>query len=126
MGERVYVKTVRAEPATADDEGVRIDYAKSDVNPLFPTFHKAVAWVRYAAAEVWAELEPRLAVLRHSLAEWAQRIGGARQLGFALGMMFVLGGLGSAISPPRGDTGFWMAIGGLLIGLCVRVSHPKG
>ena len=122
MGERVHVRTVRAEPvggpggggAATADEGVRIDYAKSDVNPHFPTFWRAVAWVRFVLTEGWA-------VLRPELAELLRALGGLRQLIFAFGLMCALGGLGAALSQSDGAPAFWMCVGGIIIGLTVRL-----
>jgi hypothetical protein len=123
MGERVHVRAVRAEPvggggsgagATTADDGVRIDYAKSDVNPRFPKFWATVAWVRYVASEVAAALRPRLV-------ELVRTLGGGRQLLFAFGMMCALGGVGAALSPRDRGPAFWMAVGGIAIGLAVRL-----
>jgi hypothetical protein len=47
-------------------------------------------------------------------------IGGLRQAGFAIGMMCAVGGLGAALMHDGAGV-FWMTIGGLLIGLSLRV-----
>jgi hypothetical protein len=132
MGERVYVKTVRAQPIgsggggaeTVRDDGVRLDYAKRDVNPIFPTFWKAVAWVRYVGDELIAALRPRLTAAAAAGATLVQKLGGGRQLAFAFGMMCLAGGLGAALSPRDGAPAFWMAIGGMIVGLTLRLSSP--
>ena len=120
MGERIHVRTVRAEPV---DEGERsgrtVDYAKPDVNPLFPTFWKAVAAVRAAGSEVYAAWEP---ILERG---W-RRVGGTRQVLFAIGVAFVCGGVGASLSPRYDGPAQAMTIGGLIIGLTVRVpGSPK-
>jgi hypothetical protein len=52
----------------------------------------------------------------------AHYAGGTAQLIFALGVAFLAGGFGLAIERSEGGTGhFWMWIGGLLVGLVVRI-----
>ena len=48
-------------------------------------------------------------------------LGGVRQVGFALALTMLAGGLGDCLSAPTaGDAGAsWMAVGGLLLGLVV-------
>jgi hypothetical protein len=124
MGERVHVRTVRAQPVDEPAErGVRIDYAKQDVQELFPTFTRAFAWLRWflASAAEQASLLWRTSI-RPRLALTVKELGGARQLGFAMGMMFTLGGLGAALTT-RAEPVFWMILGGLVIGLTVRVTY---
>ena len=56
-------------------------------------------------------------------------LGGGQRVLFALGLGCVLGGIGICLdTSPRGtsDGGFWMFIGGLLIGLTVRVPLRNG
>jgi len=126
MGERVYVKTVRAQPVEEPGRGgVRIDYAKQDVQEIFPTFSKAFAWLRWflaaaalQARQTWRHsVGPRLLALMKDL-------GGGRQIGFAMGMMFTLGGLGAALTS-EAEPMIWMTIGGLIIGLTVRVTGQE-
>jgi hypothetical protein len=112
MGERVHVRTVRAEPVE-EGGGHTVDYAKPDVNPKFPTFWKAFVAVRAAGSELYSAWEPILERAWH-------RIGGMRQVLFAAGIAFVCGGMGAAL--PREDgPAMAMAIGGILIGLTIRL-----
>lgn len=126
MGERVHVRTVRAQPVEDPaGRGVRIDYAKQDVQQVFPTFSKAYAWLHWFlataalhAGQAWrTAIAPRLRVAVRDL-------GGGRQVGFAAGMMFTLGGLGAALTHEPGPV-IWMTIGGLLIGFTVRVTGKE-
>jgi|SRR5690242_10682361 hypothetical protein len=49
-------------------------------------------------------------------------LGGTRRVAFAIGLGMLLGGLGDCIAGySRGQGAFWMFIGGMLIGLTVRV-----
>ena len=116
MGERVHVRPVPAEPVGHETSGATVDYAKPDVNPKFPTFWKAWSAVRAAMLEMYEAIEPALE------RAW-QRIGGTRQAIFACGLAFVFGGIGAAISHYDGPP-FAMAIGGLLIGLAIRLPPP--
>ena len=119
MGERVWVNPKRVQPAGDADAGgvesggVRLDYAKSDVNPWFPTVWKAVAWMRYFVDEF----------LRAARPVWARavaKLGGAKQVGFAVGLACVLGALGYGLC--RNElVAFWMVVGALLIGFTLRV-----
>jgi hypothetical protein len=113
MGERVFVRTSKVEPIEPDF-GARIDYAKPDVNSRFPTVQKALAWLHYVADTVWQAVRPVAAKLLRDL-------GGRRQVAFAIGVMFVTGGLGAALAHDLLPI-FWMAVGGLIVGLCVRVT----
>jgi hypothetical protein len=113
MGERVWVDTKRVEPAAPGEDAVRLDYAKPDVNPWFPTVWKGVAWVRYVVDEFVRAARP----------VWARalgKLGGVRQVGFAVGLACVLGALGYALSRDEAVT-FWMVLGALLIGFSLRV-----
>jgi hypothetical protein len=119
MGERVHVRTVPAEPVDSADEGARtVDYAKPDLNPSFPTFWKAVASVRAAGSELYTTWEPYLE------RGW-RRLGGTRQVLFAVGVAFVLGGFGATLSPRDEGPVLAMVIGGLLIGLTVRITGRR-
>ena len=115
MGERVYVQTSRVQPV--EDAGPRIDYAKPDVNPHFPTVQKAFAWIHYLADtiyKVWAPV----------IASAVQQLGGRRQVVFALGMMFAVGGFGAAIARD-GMPVFFMCIGGALMGLMIPINRKS-
>jgi hypothetical protein len=114
MGERVFVRTSPVEPI---DSGPRIDYAKPDVNPHFPTVHKAIAWVHYVADTVWQVVRPLASAL-------VQQLGGRRQVVFALGMMFAVGGFGAAVSRSAFPV-FVMCIGGALMGLMIPLSRSR-
>jgi hypothetical protein len=115
MGERVHVRPVPAQPVGNDpDSGTTVDYAKPDVNPKFPTFNKAWSALRAAMLEMYESLEPALE------RAW-QRVGGTRQIVFACGLAFIFGGIGAAISPRDGGPAVAMAIGGLLVGIAVRL-----
>ena len=119
MGERVHVRTVRAEPVGGPEAaGPTVDYAKPDVNPKFPTFWKAWNSLRAAINEIYEVLEPALERGWH-------RVGGTRQIVFACGMAFVLGGIGAAIARDEGPA-FAMAMGGFFIGLALRLPALKG
>jgi len=53
-------------------------------------------------------------------------LGGWRRVFFAIGLAFLLGGLGDCIGNfSRGEGAFWMFVGGLLIGLTVRAPLNK-
>jgi hypothetical protein len=114
MGERVFVRTTPVEPVEPDTAGPRIDYAKPDVNPHFPTVHKVLAWVHYAIDVLYQTYHP-LAVLG------IQQLGGRRQVVFALGMMFAVGGFGAAIARD-GLPVLFMCIGGGLMGLMIPIN----
>lgn len=143
MGERVVVTPRRGEsdagPAARDagggaggaagsasragtprDPHVRLEYAKSDLNPIFPTFWKAVAWLRYVASEFAAAAGPFAAFVRAAGAATVARLGGRSQIIFAIGVACVLGAFGAGLSRDEAVT-FWMIVGGLLIGLVLRV-----
>ena len=114
MGERVHVRPVPAEPVGHDpDSGATVDYAKPDVNPKFPTFNRAWSALRAAMLEMYEALEPALERGWH-------RVGGTRQIVFACGLAFIFGGVGAAIARDGGPA-LAMAIGGMLVGLAVRV-----
>ena len=125
MGERVWVNPkrvqpveaarVEAAPVEADDAGVRLDYAQSDVNPRFPTFWKILAWVRYVIDQLNQAIRP-------FLRRWVAAAGGAKQIVFAIALACVLGGLGESVYRYSSGAGvFWMFAGGLTIGLIIRV-----
>jgi hypothetical protein len=114
MGERVHVRTVPAEPVGGPESGATVDYAKPDVNPKFPTFNKAWFGLRAAMLEMYESLEPAMERAWH-------RVGGTRQVVFACGLAFIFGGVGAALSPRDGGPAFAMAIGGLLVGIAIRL-----
>jgi hypothetical protein len=74
-------------------------------------------------------LEVRLRILGDAMKELFAMVipalGGWRQVGFAFGLAFVLGGFGSALGR-NGEPAFWMFVGGILVGLSVRVPGAKG
>ena len=114
MGERVHVRAVPAEPVTGEGtSGATVDYAKSDLNPRFPTFWKAWNAVRAAMLELYVAFEP-------ALERGWQRVGGTRQVIFACGLAFIFGGVGAAIARDAGPA-FAMAMGGMLVGIAVRI-----
>ena len=117
MGERVYVG--RATPVEPIDEGAAarrdppLEYGRAD--------RAGNAW-RWARA--WG------GALSESVARLTQMfiaaLGGWRRVFFALGLACLLGGLGDCLAGfSRGDGAFWMFVGGLLIGLTVRVPLDK-
>jgi len=118
MGERVFVRTSPVQPIDPEDPndaGPRIDYAKRDVNPRFPTVQKVIAWLLYTSDVLYQAFHPiALAIV--------QQLGGRRQVTFALGMMFAVGGFGSAIARD-GLPVFFMCIGGALMGLMIPISQ---
>jgi hypothetical protein len=119
MGERVHVRAVPAEPVGAEQAGPTVDYAKPDVNPKFPTFWKAWTGFRAAMDEMYIAIEPALE------RAW-RRVGGTRQIVFACGLAFIFGGIGAALARDDGPA-MAMAIGGMLIGIAVRIPlAPKG
>jgi hypothetical protein len=105
---------VPAEPlAGQSQEGATVDYAKPDVNPKFPTFWKAWSALRAAMLEIYEAIEPALDRAWH-------RVGGTRQVVFALGLAFIFGGIGAAVARDGGPA-LAMAVGGLLVGIAIRV-----
>jgi hypothetical protein len=75
---------------------------------------------RWRVARAWLgvffDSVKRLAVL------FVEVLGGWRRVFFAIGLGSLLGGIGDCLSGfSRSDGAFWMFIGGLLIGLTVRV-----
>jgi len=113
MGERVVVG--RATPVESIDEpiaggaGEPLNYGHRD--------RAGDTW-RWARAWVTALLENIVRLTNMLVAA----LGGWRRVGFAVGLACLLGGLGDCIgSFSGGDGAFWMFIGGLLIGLTVRV-----
>ena len=120
MGERVHVRPVPAQPVGGsgpDSGGATVDYAKPDVNPKFPTFNRAWSALRAAMLEMYEAIEPALE------RAW-QRVGGTRQVIFACGLAFIFGGVGAAIARDGGPA-FAMAIGGMLVGVAIRLP-PSG
>ena len=117
MGERVHVRTSPVQPIGPEQAGPRIDYAKPDVNPHFPTAQKAFAWLHYV-------IDTALQVLRPIAAALMQQLGGRRQVVFALGMMFAIGGFGAAIARD-GFPVFCMCVGGALMGLMIPLRDRK-
>jgi hypothetical protein len=83
------------------------------------------------AGDAWRWLNARVAPLLESITRLAQifaaALGGWRRVFFALGLACLLGGLGDCLAGfSRGDGAFWMFVGGLLIGLTVRVPLRGG
>ena len=117
MGERVYV--VRATPVEPIDEGAAarrdppLEYGRAD------RAGNAWRWTR-----AWGgALSESVARLAHM---FIAALGGWRRVFFALGLACLLGGLGDCLAGfSRGDGAFWMFVGGLLIGLTVRVPLDK-
>ena len=120
MGERVQVRAVRSEPgsATAAAPGARSPDARSG----FATRTSAALWpgLRQLLARIGVAAVAFSAGLIVTLGLAMRTIGGLRQAGFAIGMMCAVGGLGAALMHDGAGV-FWMTIGGLLIGLSLRV-----
>ena len=108
MGERVVVG--RATPVEPIDGSVEpLPYGRG--NATGDAFRSARAWT-------WAVLENLGRLTQLVVAA----LGGWRRVGFAIGIAAVLAGLGDCIgSFSRGEGVFWIFVGGLLIGLTVRV-----
>jgi hypothetical protein len=110
MGERVVVNpgASGAEPTPA----VPLDYGHGT--------HAGDVWRRFTAAT---------AERMHGAAQFAgmviAMIGGPRQLAFAVGLMFLAGGVTDAMSR-WGDGVFAACVGGFLVGLAVPVPKRKG
>ncbi len=71
----------------------------------------------------WA-LGEIMTVLRPSVIELVKLLGGPRQIVFAFGLSFVLAGIGAALSPYSEASAF-MCIGGLLVGLALRLPWTR-
>jgi hypothetical protein len=78
------------------------------------------------AGDAWRWTRARVTPVLESIVQLVQvvvvALGGWRRIGFALGLACLLGGLGDCLAGySRGEGAFWMFVGGLLIGLTVRV-----
>ena len=110
MGEKVYVRRASdgvvnsSEPPIA--EAVPLDYG----NPRH--LHWSTLFRR--------RVGPVLVMADDCLRRGVERLGGLRQITFALGVTLTCGGIGAGLSP-RTDVSFFMALGGLLVGLSIRV-----
>jgi hypothetical protein len=90
-----------------------------DEPPLASEAPRAVP-LGYGREDVWRGMRPRLHALYDTLGGW-------RQIGFAFGVGFILGGIGDALAVSHnGDAPAMLFFGGLLIGLTLRVPWLKG
>ena len=93
MGERVYVRPHEPrgqDPFVEPEAGVPLDYHQD------------------TRADRWRQWRATVTLL-----------GGYRQIGFAVGLGFVLAAAGAALRSD--EASFFGFVGGVLIGLCVRV-----
>ena len=81
------------------------------------------------AGNAWRWFQARLLAVGDAVSELFALIlptlGGWRQVLFTLGLAIVLGAFGSAIDR-FGAAGFWMFVGGLLMGFALRLPWLKG
>ena len=119
MGERVYVG--RATPVEPIDEGA--GSARRDPPLEYGRGNRA--------SDTWRALHAGATMLLKAIARISRPVvaalGGGRRIFFATGLALLLAGLGDCISAySSGDGVLWMFIGGLLIGLTVRVPLRGG
>jgi hypothetical protein len=114
MGERVVIRDeppLASEAPPSQEQGVPLGYGRANrASSLLHWLDLRLRMIADAFKELFAIVIPAL--------------GGARQVAFALGLAFVLGGFGSALG--RGEPAFWMWLGGLLIGFSLRLPWLKG
>ncbi|MGB7158478.1 MAG: hypothetical protein WBD40_10465 [Tepidisphaeraceae bacterium] len=120
MGERVVINPAAVkEPTPAVPLGYGHGGRRGD------TWRRFSSTVRAGAADGWRAVRTSSAELLPAVVQLIIRLGGWRQIGFALGLGFVLAGIGVAMDR-SGDASFLMWLGGLLIGLCLRIHALKG
>lgn len=122
MGERVVINPAAAkEPILAVPLGYGRGGHAGDLWQRFRTTARTIAhdvrwrlvpWLDAVSDTVGRALEPLIIAL-----------GGWRQLGFAFGLAFIGGGIGFAIAD---EAVLMMWLGGLLIGLCLRIRALRG
>jgi hypothetical protein len=123
MGERVYVGRATPVEPVGEPDGAGAGAARRDPPLEYGRADRAGNAWRWARA--WG------AALGESVTRLTQLfvavLGGWRRIVFALGLACLLGGLGDCLADySRGDGAFWMFVGGLLIGLTVRVPLRGG
>ena len=118
MGERVVINPAAAKEQTAavpleyGHGGKRQDAWRRFASTVGTFTSDGVRRVRDRLREDSATLEPELRRL-------LKRLGGWQQLGFAAGLGFILGGIGFSLGSPQAVLMMWL--GGVLVGLCLRL-----
>ena len=118
MGERVVINPAAAnEPTPA----VPLEYGRGGKG------HDA--WRRFTATvgtftsegvrRARARLRENSMTLEPQIQRLLRRLGGWQQLGFAAGLGFILGGIGFSLGSPQAVMMMWL--GGVLVGLCLRL-----
>src|SRR4051812_13431967 len=97
-------------------------FARSQARPVIPlNYGSTENWLTRKFHACLVALRPR----RDGLARWldatVKQLGGLRQVGFAGGLGLVLGAFGCAIDRFDPTTGGLMFVGGVLIGLSIRL-----
>ena len=113
MGERV---VIHDEPPLASEtppQGVPLGYGRGDSGG------DAWRWI-VAHGRAWIHAFEELLKILIPL------LGGWRQILFALGLAFCLGGAGYGFDRYGGEAPFMMFVGGFIIGLVIRVPLLKG
>jgi hypothetical protein len=122
MGERVVINPAAArEPTPAVPLGYGHGGRRSDA------WRQFTSTMRTAFGDAWRRLRPKLDEASNTLVAGFERLialaGGWRQAGFAIGLAFICGGIGFAIAD---EAVLMMWLGGLLVGLTLRVGALKG
>jgi hypothetical protein len=115
MGERVVIDPQRM---TEPVEAVPLEYGHGG--------KAADAWraARSRAGVAWEAVRASSRATTDDLnAKLVPALGGWRQVGFAFGLAFICGGIGLSLGSGAGAIPMWL--GGLLIGLCVRIPRWK-
>jgi hypothetical protein len=74
----------------------------------------------------YGHIDPARDTMNRSAAEsraWFDRIGGWRQVLFAVGLAITLGGFGDGMSHGHDETVVCMSVGGLLIGFAIPIAR---
>ena len=117
MGERVVIRdVVEDDPPIAQEapRGPTLNYGRRDYTG------DTWRWIKSRVQAVWDATQTLFGRMI------VPALGGWRQVTFALGLAIVLAGLGDCIAN-RGNGGgaFWMFVGGLTVGLSLRIASRR-
>jgi hypothetical protein len=98
-------------------------HAESDTDRLLREAAESVGPIDAPVPLDYGRPEPRHQTLANGVNAGAGFLGGWRQIGWAIGIASVLGGLGLCLarSYAQSDGAAWMAFGGFILGLLIPV-----